>query len=115
MKNVFILCLVVILFGCTCDDDSTTISACTSDDPITEISWLSDLKNSIDNCSCTTSVMKGTYESKTVYFVLINDPLCNIGGSIVLYNCTGEPIATVDVSQFGDHVKIGTILYSCEE
>jgi hypothetical protein len=115
MKNVSLLCLVTILFGCTCEDHSPAINACTFDDPINEVQWLSDLKNSITNCTCTTSVMQGTCESKTVYFVLINDPLCNTGGSVVLYNCKGQPISTIDVSQFVDLVKIDTTLYSCEE
>jgi hypothetical protein len=115
MKNVLLFYLMAILFGCTCDEHSPAINACTSDESDNEIPWLSDLKSSINNCTCTTSLMKGTYQSKAVYFVLINDPLCNVGGSVVLYNCEGEPTATIDVAQFGDHVQIDTILYTCDE
>jgi len=115
MKNIFPLFLVAFLISCTCDDDLPTANACTSDDPINEIPWVSDLKNSIDNCTCTTSVMKGTYGFQTVFFVLMNDPRCNSGGSMVLYNCAGDPVRTIDVSDFTNLVKIDSILYSCEE
>jgi hypothetical protein len=115
MKNTFALFLVVFLASCTCEDDSPTANACTSNDPVNEIPWVSALKNSIDNCTCTTSVMKGTYQSQNVFFVLMNDPLCNGGGSMVLYNCAGDVLTTIDVSDFTDLVKIDSILYSCEE
>ena len=48
-------------------------------------------------------------------FCADNDPLCNSGGSMVLYNCAGDPLATIDVSNFTNLVKIDSILYSCEE
>src|SRR5688572_4181254 len=109
MKNIFPLILLAFLVSCNCNDDLPTASACTSADPINEIPWVSSLKNSIHKCTCTTSVMKGKYGFQTVFFVLMNDPWCNSGGSMVLYNCAGDPVATIDVSNFTNLVKIDTI------
>ena len=116
MKNLFILIFAATLFSCNCeDDDDPAINACISSDAINEIPWLINLKNSIDNCSCQTSVMKGTYGLQTVYFVLMNDPLCNGIGTIDLFNCKGEPVGTIELAEFAEQGKIDTVLYSCKE
>jgi len=113
MKGLFPV-LILILFSCNSDDPPGS-NACTSNDPINEIPWLVNLKNSIDNCGCTTSVMKGKYALRPVFFVHMNDPFCNNGGPMDLYSCEGKRIVTIDVSDFTDLVQIETILYSCED
>ena len=116
MRNSFLLAFFTLLLSCNCESEPTGPNACTSNDPINQIEWLVDLKNSITNCSCQVSILKGTYKKfKTVYFVLMNDPLCNGGGPIILYDCYGETVTTIQSSEVNEHVTIETSLYSCKD
>jgi len=109
--------LALLVFSCEKDCPDHHTGACLAEDPINEIGWLTNLKNSITNCACQTSVMQGTYRfHRTVFFVLMNDPLCNGSGNIALYDCEGKLIkVTDDIAEFGDNVTIDKVLYTCEE
>lgn len=72
-------------------------------------------KKIIINCTCQTSIMKGTYKnSQTVFFILMNDPFCNGVGTISLFDCRGTLITvTKDIQEFAEDVHIDSILYTC--
>lgn len=115
MKNLLALFSILLLsVSCECEDDKK--SSCKSQDPIDQ-SWFEELKSSLDNCSCQTSIMKGTYKgSKTIFFVLMNDPLCNGVGAISLFDCSGKLITmTKDIHEFVENVHIDSTLYTCED
>lgn len=100
---------------CECANNSL-INACSAEDPINDTQWLVDLKHSITNCSCQVSIMKGTYLGyKTVFYSIMNDPLCNGYREILLLDCYGEVIKVFeDVSEFGEQVSHSTPLYTCK-
>jgi len=110
--------LAITLAGCNCEEDEPTANsaACTSSDPIGEIPWLAEMKEGITNCTCTISIMKGTYQNTSVFFLLMNDPLCNSVGSTDLFDCNGKFVKHIsDGAEFTEKVTITEILYSCEE
>lgn len=116
MRTFFAFAFIAFLLGCDCETERTGPNACTSSDPINEIDWLIDMKNSIDNCSCEISILKGTYKnSPSVFFLLMNDPLCNDTGLVKLFNCRGELITILPSAEFVEQVVIDETLYSCNE
>lgn len=117
MRNLILVCLVIICTACTSEECSPGIDACASNDAIIQVPWLATMKSSIEkNCStCLVSLMQGTYRSKTVFFIHMNDPFCNNGGNMDLYNCAGKVHATIDISQFTEVVQVDRVLYSCEK
>lgn len=116
MRNFLILISIAFLFSCDCDSEEPKPITCKTNPSIDDTPWLTTLKNSITNCSCKTSILKGTYKaSQTVYFILINDPLCNGGGTVNLFNCSGDIIAIIELSEFTEQVEIDTTLFSCKD
>ncbi|HEX5169023.1 MAG TPA: hypothetical protein VFW11_07600 [Cyclobacteriaceae bacterium] len=121
MKKIHLLGFLALTFvalscGEECPDHATG-NACLSENAINEVPWLVDLKNSITNCSCQTSVMQGTYLFHgTVFFILMNDPLCNGDGNIALFDCSGELVTvTDDIEEFAEKVTIDKVLYTCKD
>lgn len=106
--------ILLVLAGC---NDSPETNACTEIG--TNIPWLNNLKNSIKNCTCQTSVVRGTYNNQTVFYITITDPACNFAGTPTLYTCEGEKvkdftISLIDQQDMIDNLQINEILYTCK-
>jgi hypothetical protein len=114
-----LLITYVILSGCTDEDhDLETQNACNSDNPIENVTWIKNMKNSLTNCTLELSIIKGTYEGQTVFFTGITDGLFDgIYAPSVLYDCNGELVRTFTIDDFQDfygNVTRDTVLYRCK-
>jgi hypothetical protein len=110
-KLSFILVFLVLLLSCEKKDKT-----CNCDNPTEELPWLKELKASFTNCSCQISIIQATYQKQTVYYHIMNDPLCNSYQVIVLYDCTGTSIKTYTLTDqtFGDEVTERKTIYTCK-
>jgi hypothetical protein len=74
------------------DDKRAEVKTCGLTVQFEELAIFQSLKESITNCSCITSVLTGTYEAQTVFYVAVTDPLCNGIFAPTLYNGDGEVV-----------------------
>lgn len=115
--KILFMILFVALLSCSKDDnDSNTQNACEADNPL-EVEWIIEIKNSMQNCFCEISIIQGTYEGQTVFFIALTDPLCDGIDVPTLYNCEGVAVKTYtmdDYLEFYTEVTRDTVLYRCK-
>ncbi len=115
-KLILLFAASLLLFSC--DDEEKEISnACTSAKPLEEVEWLKDLKNSLTNCTCEVSLIKGTYDNQTVFFTALTDPICDGIDTPTLYDCEGNIVRTFtmnDYQEFYSNVTRDEVLYRCK-
>jgi hypothetical protein len=105
-----------ILAGC--DKDKDNIHDCSTENPLEELGWLKDVKNSLTNCTCQISIFQGKYEEKTVYYLMMNDPLCNSVFHVVLWDCNGDIVKDYKPGEndmFFSEVELVNNIYTCTE
>ena len=90
-KLSFIFILLVLLLSCEKKDNT-----CNCNDPLTDLAWLKELKNSLTNCSCEMSIIQATYNEQTVFYQAMTDPLCDGIYPIVLLNCNGATVKSYE-------------------
>lgn len=117
MRRALLFIIAVILFRC--DDDHDVVSnACTLEDPM-DAEWLQELKNSLTNCVCETSIIQGKYLDETVFYTMITDPVCSSVFAPTLYDCSGTIVKKFSVydKDHGDVNKIVAeeVLYRCND
>jgi hypothetical protein len=105
-----------LLFGCD-ENEYEATNACVSEDPMS-VEWVQELKKSLTNCVCETSIIKGKYLDETVFYVAVTDPVCNSVFAPTLYDCSGTIIKKfiVNSKDYDNVNKIvaGEILYRCK-
>jgi len=115
-KILFVI-LFAALLSCSKDgNDCTTQNACETDNPL-EVDWIKEIKNSMQNCVCEISIIQGTYQEQTVFFVALTDPLCDGIDIPTLYNCEGVAVKTFtmdDYLEFYSDVTRDKVLYRCK-
>ena len=110
-KLSFIFLFLILLLSCEKKENT-----CNCDNPLEELSWLKELKASFTNCSCQKSIIQATYQKQTVFYLIMNDPLCNSYQEIALCDCYGTIIKTFLLTDqtFGDEVTGQKTIYTCE-
>ena len=84
------------------------------------MAWLADWVFDLQNCVCTVSVFQAEYEGETVFWQLMNDPLCQgVIKNIPVFNCLGEEILVLEDfeswSNFSSNVSEIRVIYSCKK
>lgn len=113
MKKL-ILIFVVIVLTMSCEKNDNT---CDCKDPLEDLAWLNELKSSFTNCTCQMSIFQATYNNQTVFYAIMNDPLCNSNGSTVLSDCNGNSIKVYESplgDTFSNEVTDRKELYTCK-
>ena len=117
MKKIFIL-LITIFFVASCGkDENTNKSVCNLTDPINELPWLKEIKNSLTSCACETSIMQATYKEQTIFYTATTDLLCDGIETYTLYNCEGKVIEIITQDKIHDfYTKVTDLknLYVCK-
>ncbi len=119
MKFFATLLLPLLIVSCN-DDKKSNTNACNSTESIDKVQWLEELKESMTDCSCERSIIQGTYQSQTVFFIALTDPLCNGIDTPTLYNCEGIEVRAFTTSQsdqedLSENVARDTVLYQCKD
>ncbi len=117
MKKLFFIILIFTL-ALACKKEEKD-NACNSDNPIEDFIWLKELKATIpENCVCETSLIQGSYENQTVYYIAPTDLLCDGIIAPTLYDCNGDivRIFTPEESHlFFESVTQTQVLYTCKK
>jgi len=119
MKTLLItLCLIGLFGGCK-KDQPVPDNACTATNPL-DVQWVKEITQSFTNCTCKHTLFQGTYRGQTVFFSLMNDPLCDGIFSATLHDCTGNvirsyPSSLAEMEAFSKEVKIEKPLYVCKK
>jgi hypothetical protein len=112
MKRLSIIFVfLVLLLSCEKNDNT-----CNCNDPITDLAWLKELKNSFTNCFCEMSIIQATYNNQTVFYVAMTDPLCDGIQNIELLDCKGDSIKTYEPGDQAAYNEITNrkVLYRCK-
>jgi len=118
MRKILYWILISGFILAGCDKDKDTIPDCNIENPLEELEWLKDVKNSLTNCSCQISIFQGKYKEKTVYYLMLNDPLCNSVFHVVLWDCNGDVVREYKPGEndlFFSEVETVNNLYTCSE
>lgn len=112
---VTILLLLVIISGCQRKESNSP--DCNLDNPL-EMQWMADWVGELQHCVCTISIFQAEYNGETVFWPLMNDPLCqSVIENIPVYNCLGNEILTLnnydDWSAFNTEATKLKIIYAC--
>ena len=120
--SVFMLSIIlaVLVSSCCHEVEPMQKNACTGEFEPDEIGWITNLKNSMTNCTCEMSLFKGTYQGETVFFIELTDPVCDGINTPTLYSCTGEEIRTfttslADQKDLYEDVTRDDVVYSCKD
>ncbi|WP_373056091.1 hypothetical protein [Zunongwangia sp. H14] len=111
--NVLILIISIIMVSCSNDDQETaadvqvkTQNACTAENPLT-LDWMQDLIGEL-NCgeyACKIAILKSEYNSETVFYIQMTDPVCFGFDEIDLYNCIGEKVKEFNLEESREFVN----------
>jgi len=117
MKHLFIILTFSILFASCSKEKDQNKQICILADPINELPWLKEIKNSLTNCSCQISILQAIYDEQTVFYSAMNDPLCNSVQTYTLYNCDGKVVEVITSDKMQNfQAKVSEIknLYQCK-
>ena len=112
MKRIFLIsAFLILILSCEKAD-----RICNCNNPIADLPWLRDLKASFTNCSCQISIFQATYNKQSVFYSLMNDPLCDGLQQIVLLDCSGSAVKTYALSDetFITEVTNRKVIYTCK-
>jgi len=116
-SGIYIFFLFIfILAGCKKDEENEV--KCDVSNPLAELPWLVDIKNSMTNCTCDESILQGEYKDMTVFYVMMNDPLCNSVFHVVLWDCNGNFVKEYKPGEndlFFEEVELVDNIYTCSE
>lgn len=126
MRSTLFLLFLVLFVSCSSNDDSNASdlkadknNACTTEKPL-EVLWMQKLKDSL-RCGesvCESSILRSTYEGKSVFYIAITDGLCNTQAHYFFYNCEGKMIKELTNEESVDYLnnyldRETEILFSC--
>jgi len=118
MRFLILFMTTCILIGCD-DDSAVGPNACTAENPIGEVPWLQELKNSITHCTCEQSIIQGRYLSETVFYVAVTDPACSSIFAPTLYDCSGTIIKKFGMTEKDREdlrrLRLEQVLYRCND
>lgn len=117
MKNLITGITLIVLVALACNDKKEAVMT-KSDNPLEELTWLKNMKDSLHDCACDISIFEGKYNNQVVYFKMMNDPLCNSVFSVTLRNYKGEVVKTYgyqELDVFAEDVTDMEKLYTCSD
>lgn len=114
MKYVLSL-FIFFLVLTNCNKQGEDVSGCNVEDPIEELNWLKEMKNSL-SCVCHESIAQGLYKGQTVFYLVIPSFYCDAAG-ITLWDCNGDIVKVfryVDEDPDIENIELVEIIYSCD-
>ena len=118
MRKTFYCIFICGLILISCEKSENSIPECNVVNPLEELDWLKDVKNSLTNCTCQISILQGKYREKTVFYIMNTDPVCNSVFHVVLWDCNGDVVKEYKPGQndiFSSEVELVDNIYTCTE
>ncbi len=116
MRTIVYCAFICGLILVSCNNDKNTIPECNVENPLEELAWLKDVKNSLTNCTVQTSIIQGKYKGKSVFYTMTSDPLANSAFHIILWDCNGNTVKeykTGENNVFYNEVEFSKNLFTC--
>ncbi|MBI9059051.1 MAG: hypothetical protein JEZ01_14900 [Labilibaculum sp.] len=117
MKKLIIILFIFIGLS-SCNSKEETIPTCEFTEPLEDLAWLKEYKESLKDCSIQISIFQASYKKQTVFYSAVTDPLANSIFSASLWNCEGEIIITFDYNErekFNELVTNTIVLHRCKD
>jgi len=109
-KITIIFAFLLLILSCEKSDNT-----CNCKNPLDDIAWLKELKGSLTNCFCETSIIQATYLKQTVFYVANTDDLCDGVFIANLMDCSGTLVKTyTNFETFSSEVTDIKVLYRCK-
>jgi len=109
-KTILIFTLLVLILSCEKPDNT-----CNCNNPLSDLTWLRDLKDSMVNCHCEISIIQASYMKQTVFYLGMTDPLCDGIFYVELFNCKGVIVKSyTNFNEFDNEVIYEKVLYRCK-
>jgi len=111
--SLFFLILILVL---GCEKVDKTCNCKNLVNPVEELTWLKELKASFTNCTCQESIIQASYNKQTVFYSIMNDPLCDGVQNIILLDCAGDTLKTYTAlnQSFYSEVTNQKEIYTCK-
>ena len=111
-KFCFILVSLILLLSCEKSDNT-----CNCNNPIEDLTWLKEFKNSLTNCFCEMSIIQAAYNKQTVFYTAMTDPLCDGLYPVVLLDCNGKSVKSYEPGDQAllNEVSNMKVLYRCKK
>lgn len=117
MKQLLTISIAIFLF-ISCTKEKNENLNCVLTDPIDELPWLKEIKNSLTNCTSEVSIIQANYQSQTVFYTAITDPLFDGIQSYTLLNCEGKVVEIINadnMQNFLANISDVKNLYRCQK
>ncbi len=114
-----VVILFFLLIASGCQKKETVSTRCNPENPL-EMQWMADWVNELQHCTCTVSIFQAEFNGKTIFWPLMNDPLCqSVIKDVPVYDCLGEEILVLnsyeDWLAFNEQVANRKIIYACSK
>lgn len=93
MKKTFLFIALILVMSCEKEDNT-----CNCDNPLEDLEWLKELKSSFTNCTCRMAIFQATYNKQTVFYSVMNDPLCDGYYPVAIRDCNGDVLKVYEPS-----------------
>lgn len=117
MKRTLIILITIFIVASCGKDENTGKSTCDLADPIEELPWLKEIKNSLTNCSIEMSILQGTYKNQTVFYISMTDPRVDAIQTATLLDCEGKVIEVIQPNKYQTFLnRVSNVknLYRCK-
>lgn len=117
MKRICMIFLTIFFIASCGKDENAGKTTCEFSDPIEELPWLKEIKNSLTNCSLEKSILQGTYKHQTVFYVSVTDPRVDAIQTTTLLDCEGKVIEVIQPNKYQTFLnRVSNVknLYRCK-
>jgi hypothetical protein len=118
MKQLLFVLLMLVCLN-SCDDDENSFPQCEYSDPLEDLAWLKEYKETLTDCSTQISILQATYKKQTVFYSALTDPRVNsVFEATTLWDCEGNDVKRFggdEYQEFGKLVTNRVVLYRCIE
>ena len=84
--------LILLLGFSSCDASKNDTSKCEVQNPLEDLAWLKELKESLKDSNLEKTIYQASYKKETVFYLMITDPRVRLAFGVTLWNCEGKVI-----------------------
>ncbi|HEX2920186.1 MAG TPA: hypothetical protein VHO50_03375 [Bacteroidales bacterium] len=118
MKNLFLVIIVLfLLINCERSEKKEPVMSCNVENPLEDLPWLKELKNTLTGCTCEISIIQALYQNETVFYTTLTDYLCDGVFHVELMDCSGAVIKEYNIGNaglFNTEVTELNVIHKCK-
>ncbi|MCZ4695799.1 hypothetical protein DWB61_14015 [Ancylomarina euxinus] len=100
--------LILFLGFSSCDASKNVTSKCEVQNPLEDVAWLKELKESLKDSDVGKTIYQASYKNETVFYVMITDPRVRLAFGVTLWDCEGKVIREFKSGESEDYEKLVT-------